>query len=175
VALPGLLIEYLVNGAIAFAWLFPLLHSRLPAIDPPLYPAAALLLYVLGMAVDFLAFFLTRRAKHWLRKRVARRLGITNYSRDRSGILRQAKIALYAPELAKELALRSSRDRIARGLLLNAIFATAFLLPLCVGVPVVVFAALLWLSFEAISFAYELYALQLVEERLNREAPKHVA
>jgi hypothetical protein len=174
-ALPGLLIEYLVSGAIAFAWLFPLVHSRLPTIEAPLVPVVILLLYVLGMAIDFLAFFLTRIPKHWIRGRVARRYQASGYSEKQSGTFRQAKIAMYAPELAKELAMRSSRDRIARGSLVNAILATVFLLPLYVGVPLVAFAALLWVSFESVSFGYELCALQVVEDKLHRDAPKGVA
>ena len=63
-ALPGLLIEYLVSGAVAFAWLFPMLQSKLTKIDTPFLPVAFLLLYVLGMAVDYLAWILTRIPKH---------------------------------------------------------------------------------------------------------------
>src|SRR4051812_916396 len=109
-AIPGLFIEYLVGGAIAFAWLFPVLHTRLATIEAPLLPVVFLLLYVLGMALDFLAFLITRIPKHWIRRRVSRRYHATGYSGTQGGTLRQAKIAMYAPELAKELAMRSSRD-----------------------------------------------------------------
>ena len=171
-ALPGLLIEYLVCGAIALAWLWPLLQASLPKIDPTLLPVALLLLYVLGMAVDFLAFFLTLLPKRWIRSRVARRYLGTALGNQKSGTLRQAKIALYAPELAKELATRSSRDRIARGSLLNAILATIFFLPWKFGVLLVLFSLVLWAGFEQLSYGYELCAEKVLDEKLEREALK---
>jgi len=174
-ALPGLLVEYLVSGAIAFAWLFPLLQSALPRIDAALLPVAFLLLYVLGMAVDYLAWALTRVPKRWIRAWVSRRYGGDGTSERQSGTLRQAKIALYAPDLAKELAMRSSRDRIARGSVVNAILATVFLLPWQFGVPLVAFAMLLWAGFERLSYGYELCAEQVVDEKLQRDAAKKAA
>jgi hypothetical protein len=167
--LPGLLVEYLVVGALTLTWLFPLLHSRLPTIDAPLLPLVFLLLYVLGMVVDFLAFFLTRIPKHWIRRRVSRRYLENASQKQQSGMLRQATIAMYAPELAKELAMRSSRDRIARGSLVNAVLATIFVLPAYFGAPLIALAAVLWAAFESVSFAYELCAWQIVEEKLQRE------
>lgn len=173
-ALPGLLIEYLVSGAVAFAWLFPLLQGKVIKIDTPFLPVAFLLLYVLGMAVDYLAWALTRIPKHVIREWVYRKYRGNDLTQEQSGTLRQAKITLYAPDLAKELAMRSSRDRIARGSVVNSILATMFLLPLQVGLPLVVFASLLWVGFERLSYGFELCAEQIVDEKLQREAAKKV-
>ena len=171
-AMPGLLIEYLVSGAIAFAWLFPLLSAKLPKVDVGYLPVVFLLLYVLGMAIDFLAWVLTRPPKRWVRTRVWRKYRGDGTKDTQSGTARQAKIALYAPDLAKELAMRSSRDRIARGAVVNAILAAIFLLSWQVGMPLVVFSAVLWAGFEWLSYGYELCAEQLVDEKLQRECAK---
>jgi len=168
--LPGLLIEYLVSGAIAFAWLFPILQSKLMRIDTPFLPVAFLLLYVLGMAVDYLAWILTRIPKHWIRAWVYRKYRSNGESLKQSGTLRQAKISMYAPDLAKELAMRSSRDRIARGSVVNSILATVFLLPLQIGIPLVVSAIFIWAGFERLSYGFELCAEQVVDEKLQRDA-----
>ncbi|WP_172329525.1 hypothetical protein [Mangrovicoccus sp. HB161399] len=65
-ALPGLLIEYLVNGAVALIWLLPLLRriSGLELVLPDGNAAGAVLMllplvYGLGMVVDRLAKLLT--------------------------------------------------------------------------------------------------------------------
>ncbi len=88
---------------------------------------------------------------------------------SQSGTLRQAKIALYSPELAQELAMPSSRDRIARGPIVNANLSTIFVFPrrmeaLLIGSSVNIGA------FEKLSYAYELCAERVVDEKLEREA-----
>ena len=171
-ALPGLLIEYLVSGAIAFAWLFPLIRAPLTHIDAPYLPIVFLLLYVLGMAVDFIAWVATRPLKHRIRAWVYRKYVAENSKETQSGTLRQAKIAMYAPDLAKELAMRSSRDRIARGSIVSAICATVFLIPWQIGLPLVLFSVVLWSGFERISYGYELCAERAIDEKLQREAAK---
>lgn len=169
-ATPGLLVEYLVSGAIAFAWLFPSLRSLLPAIDSALLPIAFLLLYVLGMAVDMLAWATTNLPKRWIRKRVYRRYRERDLSDSESGTLRQAKIALYAPELSRELAMRSSRDRIARGCVVNSVLATVFVLPWTAGCALIIFTIVLWAGFERLSFGFELCAERAIDSKLEREA-----
>jgi hypothetical protein len=74
----------------------------------------------------------------------------------------------YSPEIAKEVSARSSRDRIARGVVLNAGIAAIALRHL---VPVWIMALLclaslgMWLFFEANSYVFELRA----EEAIIRE------
>ncbi|WP_137938962.1 hypothetical protein [Chitinivorax sp. B] len=174
-ALPGLLIEYLVSGALAFAWLLPLLQHRLSVVEAPYLPVFLLLLYVLGMAIDFLAWWATRLPKHWIRAWVYRKYRGPGAIDNESGTLRAAKIGFYAPELAKELAMRSSRDRIARGAIINALLAAIFHLPWWAGVSAVAFTVTLWASFERLSYGYELCAEQIVDEQHQREQAKRVA
>jgi hypothetical protein len=68
--------------------------------------------------------------------------------------------------------MRSSRDRIARGSIVNAILATIFLLPWSVGVPLTFLALVLWGGFERLSYTYELCAERVIDEKLQREAGK---
>lgn len=169
-AMPGLLIEYLVTGAIAFAWLFQLLPAELRRTDPALLPVVFLLLYVLGMVVDYAAWAITRAPKQWLRSRVYRKYRGPAAVETQSGTFRQAWIALYAPDLAKELAMRSSRDRVARGAVVNAILATVFVLPWKLGLSLTLIAVVLWYGFETLSYGYELCAEAAIKEKLQREA-----
>jgi hypothetical protein len=171
-ALPGLLIEYLVSGALAFAWLLPLLQNKIPKVDGSYLPVFLLLLYVLGMVVDFIAWWVTRLPKQWVRSWVYRRYrGIASPDSE-SGTKRAVKIGFYAPELAKELAMRSSRDRIARGAIINAFFSAVFILPWWAGAALVAFSIIVWASFERLSYGFELCAEQAVEEKLAHELSK---
>ena len=172
-AFPGLLIEYFVAGAIVLIWVrqLPSVNGYLESVPAAYLPAAFLLLYVLGMAVDFCAWGITRYPKKWVRRPIYRKYRHTDATDTESGTLRQARIALHAPELAKELALRSSRDRIARGCIVNAIFATMFVLSLPVGLLLTVFAIAVWISFESLSYRYELCAESVVNEKLEGRFP----
>ena len=130
-------------------------------------------LYVAGMIVDYLAWLLTRPLKPLVRRWAERKYKRWG-SEAQSGTLRQAKIALYAPDLAKELMMRSSRDRIARGLIINSILAGHFLLgwqrPETYAL--IAFSIVLWAGFEKLSYSYELSADQLVDEKLARESTR---
>src|SRR5882672_6349564 len=72
-ALPGLLIEYLINGSIALIWILPFIRQELNGFKDfssvILIPVA----YILGMYVDILAFILTSYPKVILRKFIRRR------------------------------------------------------------------------------------------------------
>ena len=89
-----------------------------------------------------------------------------------SGTERQARIALYAPDLGKELSMRSSRDRIARGLVVNSLCAMMFIEPKWIGAVAAIFSTVMWLSFEGLSYGYELCAAKVVEEKLRLSAQR---
>jgi hypothetical protein len=159
-ALPGLLIEYLVSGTIALVWLYQFVGAgvRFEAWQAPLFAAG---LYVVGMSIDFIAFWVVWRLKPFVHRRVARRIGIATSLRGASSTARQVYIQKSSKEIAAELAARSIRDRIARGLFVNAAIAAA------VGVPgihrwtLACAAALalgMWWFFESTSHLYELRA-----------------
>ncbi|MCI0663283.1 MAG: hypothetical protein L0220_19630 [Acidobacteria bacterium] len=181
-ALPGLLIEYLINGALALLWLYPLLKKfGLPEINSSYLPFLALGVYVVGMIVDYIAWSVTRPVKYRIRKRIEERYGIEfKSSLGRSAHLRQAKFAIYAPELSKETAMRSSRDRIARGaiintvlaIIINSIITQRILLTMLIGIPVLIISIIMWMSFDKASYSYELIAMEAIAEKIEQEKYK---
>jgi hypothetical protein len=181
-ALPGLLIEYLINGALALLWLYPLLKKLgLPEIHSSYLPILALGIYVVGMIVDYIAWSVTKPIKYRIRNRIEERYGFESKSGlGRSAHMRQAKFAIYAPEISKETAMRSSRDRIARGaiintilaLIINSIITSNILLTIILGIPVLIISIVMWMSFEKASYSYELIALQAIAEKIEQDKYK---
>ena len=168
--LPGLLIEYLVNGTIALVWLYPLIASYLRDVTASLLPVIAVGLYVVGMVIDVVAWAVTRPLKHRIRRRVHPKYSRSADWKAVSGTMRHAKIALHAPELARELATRSSRDRIARGLIVNAVLAAVLVRPWWGGALLVVASTVMWAMFEKLSYMYELCAEQVIDDKLKLKA-----
>lgn len=132
--LPQLLIEYLVIGSLSLLWLLPLLGLDLSAQSSQSLVAIAAFapsIYVMGMCIDFVAYlfvshFPTR--KRSIKSKI-RRMTLARFpaeSRDLlpvSGNGRSAQIGifltLHAPDLAREVSARNSRDRIARSTSIN--------------------------------------------------------
>lgn len=165
-AVPGLFIEYLVNGALALVWAYPVLNSMgLGKIDPSYLPLFALGLYVLGMIIDFFAWILTRPIKRMVRRRISNQYGLPPDHEHGQSIAREVKFSIYAPELARAVMMRSSRDRIARGTFLNSILATLFVLPLSIGIIVIVGSFFMWIGFESVSHKFALKAEQALEQK----------
>jgi hypothetical protein len=177
---PGLFIEYLIVGALALIWIYPLLHDRgLPQLQPAHLPLLALGLYVVGMVVDFLAWILTSYLKRGLRawadgghqyswEEILKILkgGAGSNSKRGSITSRQVYLAIHAPEAAKEAAMRSSRDRIARGAIINSILFTYFASSSQkhIGVLMILLFFIMWVNFELSSYTYELRAEQVVKD-----------
>jgi hypothetical protein len=64
--LPGLLIEYLINGSCALIWigaLFVVLGKQLPSLDDKYLILFLPGLYVLGMIIDYVATFTAKALK----------------------------------------------------------------------------------------------------------------
>jgi hypothetical protein len=127
------------------------------------------------MTIDPIAWIMTRHLKRWIHRRVDLKHGIVQNTSPGEGTLRQARITLYAPELAKELGMRSSRDRIARGAIVNAVLATVLVLPWSIGIPLIALSVALWWGFEKLSYEYERCAEKLITEKLQSEATSHLS
>lgn len=168
--LPGLLIEYLFSGALALAWMYPFIETYMKSMPENMWPLLAVGLYVTGMVIDVIAWMLTRPIKPWIRKPIHQKYTGSKDTEVVSGTLRHAKIALHAPELAKELAMRSSRDRIARGAIVNAILVAIFILPWWVGLVLVIASIIVWVIFEKLSYMYELCAEKVVDDCIQEKA-----
>src|SRR5688500_245128 len=123
------------------------------------------------MAIDVAAWTVTRPLKHWIRRGVHQKYSRSGEPEAVSGTMRHAKIALYAPELARELATRSSRDRIARGLIVNAALVAVFLRPWWAGALLAVASTVVWVMFEKLSYMYELCAERVVDDKFHLTPP----
>lgn len=158
-ALPGLLIEYLINGAVALVWIAPLLPPKIKPDGPTEALVLIPILYVLGMAIDAVAYWLVRQPKHALRNHLDRKFKVNVKYRTR----RKAYILNKSSDIGEEIEKRSSRDRIARGTLVNLIpiAVTYKIHPLAVaGCFAVVF--LMWLWFESQSYSFEAQAADIL-------------
>ncbi len=148
--LPGLVIEYLITGATAFLWMWFLLHllpmglrpNMLDTLDSAKLTLMVPFAYVVGMIIDFasrlvtnaLEWLLVQRALWPLRRMISAALpdqyqnlkrAFEPRKRD-SAPLSQQQVLIASGELGKQLEMRSSRDRVARGAFLNALIGTAF-------------------------------------------------
>lgn len=177
-SIPGLFVEYLINGAVALLWLYPLLKDYLLTDIPPSYlPLYAIGLYVVGMVIDVIAWLVTMPIKRFIREYTVRVRIPKSHSfvpvTSNSSSMRQIKLALYASDVAKENTMRSSRDRIARGAIINSIMATIFILPLNVGLIVVLISLAMWMLFEGQSYSYEIIAEHLIDEKISSTKNKN--
>jgi hypothetical protein len=172
-AVPGLLIEYLINGALALIWIYPLAKNHgLSDLSPSYLVLLALGLYFIGMVVDIVAWKVTRPIKRIIRTKVEKKYGFESQQIPGGSHMRQAKFALYAPEIAKESNMRSSRDRIARGAIINSIMATIFLFHWLLGVALIIISFVMWVGFERVSYGYEIIAEKKVDEKIQNLSNK---
>ncbi|GEM_PF-2750765 len=191
--IPGLLVEYLINGAVALIWLLPLAASLglIPDKTDSLINATLLLvpgLYVLGMIIDSAASLMVTPHKKIIRKRIYKKLGIPEKEWQKfSGFSIEAKLILYAPELANAGARRSTRDRIARSSIVNFMVATVvffvhgfgqnndwftLVLYLIGGAILILFCWGIWARFQFVSDNFEIVAIQILEEKIKNEHDK---
>jgi hypothetical protein len=123
-------IEYLITGSITLLWLLPLIFGQNAFSSIKLSDHAFVLIpaaYVIGMLVDSVSKFVVdvlRRPKRTFLG-VIRTLRVDLFRRkDNEGAREKstsqtAFVVLHSTDLGKELQVRSSRDRIARGAFLN--------------------------------------------------------
>lgn len=145
--------------------------------------------YVIGMFVDSIMSLVLRRVKHVVRGELTFR---ELFSRKEAveqpeSQLRTASIVLESADLGRELQLRSSRDRIARGALLNVLLFGAIALAspgrlndvLCctdwsrwsIAVTTVLVGALAfaWWHYEYNTHAFKRGAIKVLERKRAKE------
>ena len=142
-ALPGFFIEYLINGSVSLIWIWlviRLLGQQIPDEPPSVVILFAPVLYVLGMIIDFIAKFVTNLLSGLLKNKAEREKGYfqkqfkKSFWRDKPRGLSDsdsAIISAYSKELASDVAMRSSRDRVARGSFINVLIITIFFTVYC--------------------------------------------
>jgi len=101
----------------------------------------------------------------------------------------EIKLLLYAPEVAKVSEMRSSRDRIARGTIINVALMTIvwtivvyrrvgpFSAIVCflVGVVFVVICWNMWFRFQTLSYRYAFKAYDFLEDKLKSDRSQVLA
>ena len=171
--IPGLLVEYLIVGILTVIWCHPiLLRAGLLPVSATYVPMLVAGAYVAGMLIDFYAFVLLRPIKRLIRARVDRKYAVQSSPGHGRTPGRAVKLSLYSSELAREVGYRSSRDRIARGLLINSLIALAVrpdYLPLWFNVLLAASSLGMWILFEYLSYSYELKAEEALAEKLRAE------
>ena len=205
--IPGLLIEYIITGALAFIWIiillsnYPQSHGFLEENSGTVTLLAIPCAYIIGMLIDKLAFNLVRKYKERIKMKEIK----ADYAQKLyHGATKEELIALVETrsltdkmtidllmdgkkELADELKWRSSRDRIARGFIINAfLIGISLTYTLCcgevcnwmgcvVGLAVSLFATYwvgqLWTNFEKLSFRFQVLAyLKVFKNRTQYHA-----
>lgn len=198
--IPGLLIEYIINGAIAFVWIimimfnFPELRVVLSQNSGIVTLLAIPSAYVMGMLIDNIAHALVYKAKNDIKLKEFERvdaeeiyfemdkaeLGKLGSERSLSDKLIIDLNLMNKEGLADEIKWRSSRDRIARGFIVNVfLIGLATTLNLClqfyqgdgaavssmwVGISIGLIMSIglayvfmkLWRRFEMMSFRFQL-------------------
>ena len=167
--LPGLLIEYLINGSIAIIWLTLLVDvSAFTSIVENQALLLVPIVYVLGMFIDFIAWIVTKPFKEWIRSKALDEIAAHKMKEgeefDKSSYEffwnEKMEIEKNYPDLNKELTSRSSRDRIARGVMINLIPITILYWPYIhfFGIALFILSAFMWMKFEHYNRCFELRA-----------------
>ena len=172
--LPGLLIEYLINGSLALIWLLSMVDiTMLPSFIEDQSLLLVPVIYVLGMLIDFIAWVVTSPVKKRIRNNALNNIDRimkedrVAFDKDdyKSFLAEKLTIAKDFPDLDKELSSRSSRDRIARGLMLNMIPIT-----ICywskihfIGLALFILSSLMWARFEHYNRQFEIRAAHSVK------------
>jgi hypothetical protein len=198
--LPTFFIEYLINGSCALVWISWLLIvfgaiDRVPDMGAGKLALLVPALYVLGMTIDWIARWVVKKLlKENLLEPLLKKIGILkieSLERDRPGgqvEKRAATLALRSKEATREYSMRSSRDRVARGALINLILATIVLttwydnlkppslklsvhLIWVIGIILVILFFVVWYHFEERTSAYLDAAYDIISTPNNPDTP----
>lgn len=176
-------VEYLIIGSLSLLWLVPLFPRQLLEPYLPLAEKSLIALlpsfYCVGMAIDALGHMLT----NWHRKHI-RAAASHKYSRryDAPPIehaTADVDLLLLSTELARAAEVRTTRARIARGAVTNALLAAVVWLPriapgllahpwrlvlafLSAAATIVLLWAM-WARWQRISFRFEIKAIAMAQ------------
>lgn len=201
--LPGLLIEYLITGVISILggwWLLGQISPdrvlRLTDLNAGHAAIGGPAAYVIGMCVDYLSRRLTDTLEAILRKlpkwpsRPSSPMPLDKLAArhpDDPTLLTKADIVARSTELGRQLEIRKSRDRIARGVFANAVFLSmgglfagaqlpTTLTVWCTGSALVILITYkIWRRMEGLSHRYRVLASDALSEIAKRGRPANVA
>jgi hypothetical protein len=190
----AVLVEYLVTGSGAVIWMGIALGVSLRSVlnlEPAQVALLVPVVYLAGMLADAVAALLLhypgKRAKRYPLPWQNRAVLVPDLQPRNAW---SAFVLLHSPELGREFQFRSSRDRIARGALLNALLILVamivwpvnrdgllpFLPPapvtIAAGAALAVLTAVLWWAAEGSTSAFLQTSVSLIEHKLARESVK---
>ena len=173
--LTGFFVEYLIIGSTSLIWVLPLLQAA--EIEVPENKAIIALLapalYVIGMVLDVIGHYVTKKHRRKIRDaakaKYMKRYGLTKAE------LATVDVELFtmSVDLAKAAIARTSRARVARGSLTNALFAAPILIVTqwnnleVIGVVIAISLGILaigglwkiWARWQRLSYRFEIKAL----------------
>ena len=171
--LAGLLVEYLVIGAIASMWLGPFLAGAIAShptlakdLAPVLVATSIPAIYLAGMVCDWLGYWLL----HSRKKKIEAEAHSDSGFKDIGSQTIHAFAVAYEPKLADEMNSRSARDRVARGAFAASIPLLVFSplgyqhwwVGILSGVLILFFLYKLWARMQKLSIKYELHVLMVL-------------
>ena len=171
-------VEYLIVGALMLLWLVPFI-SRLtviPATDKEWLALILPAIYFAGMVLDVLGHMITDLHRKAIRKKADEKYGARYHLGE---VIEHATadvdLLAISPQLAEAAEVRTTRTRIARGAVTNALLAAALWLPtiaitnqpkrwwLSILIPLVILAITglwgMWARWQRISFRFEIKAI----------------
>lgn len=139
-SIPGLLIEYIINGTVAYVWIllilsnFPLIQNLLAGYSNIIVLLAIPCAYVIGMVIDMIAYRLVKKSKTKIKESEINddKLKEVYSDAEKEELNKLANEGNVTDKLVIELNIenieglineinwRSSRDRIARGFIVNS-------------------------------------------------------
>lgn len=128
--------------------------------------------YVAGTVIEIVAYLITYYPKKWIGDR-AGKLGLEKEEKHRS---LKVEMLLRDNNLHRQLEMRSSRDRIARGMIVNSfgilIFLKPEILPIHLQIALLGTSIVTWVVFEYVSQRYFVSAVNVIQELKKREQAK---
>ena len=170
-------LEYFVTGTLAIFWIYPLLPpdktvNGLNSINGFKAVLVIPLVYSLGMVLDFVAVIVLDPLKKAIRK--------AQQNEKEPRISRTVAINAVSGDLGSELQIRATRDRIARGIVINSVilFIVLSFLHMCayaamtfLFIPV---SVAMWWRFESLSRRFRHNSYKTLEDLGLLDRKEHV-
>lgn len=166
-------VEYLFTGSLSLVWLWLLIpRENLSSLNSLNELLLIPFLYVIGMQMDFISMKLLKRFKKKIRNR-HKHLKSKSYPSTTAAIISKNS------DLGNEVSIRSTRDRIARGVLLNLIFISLCILItnkictpdkyiyLTISLFLTVLSCFSWAEFQDQSTHFKYSSISILDEDQN--------
>lgn len=185
-SIPGLFVEYLVIGVVATVWMLPWILTYSPKLPQGDISSLMFLpgFYVVGMIIDYIGWRILRSLRNRIKRDTYQKY--KGNESESEGFM--ARLLLHAPDLARTLEMYSSRDRIARGTLINSLISaisyvlyfwiygqiTSVLVSVFICTLAIILTLLLWMNYQRNSYRFEVHSLHAFKEMLEDKHKTHL-